>query len=768
LYEISIAPELIWGLVPRLVGVLYLIAFGGLAPQLHALMGSRGLGPITPRLAAVKRDYPGVGRFFAFPTLLWLSSSDRALRVIPWLGMACGVSCVIGGPFAFYAHVLAWLLWLALEPAALIFPWDTMLQEVGFLALFLPSTHLLPELTATALPWPTVAFMFRWFVLRLMLGFGKVKFIGTKREDALYLRGFFVWAPSPTPLAWFGHHLPAWVLRGMLAFMFLAEVIAPIMGFFAGAPRLIAYVILCMLMVGIQATGNWGFFNVGYVFLLTCLLDSKSSLFDLGSEPWRSQLFSAQVLSMNAFLLLMFVTGVLYLVAFDSWTARTLIHWPLDRFTWNRRWLRGLIAYLRVLAPFRIVNGYGVFPPSAIAPMRHGVRFEGSEDGTEWKAYGLRHMPTQAHERAQFVAPYQARIDMALCYAGGGIFDASFFSSLVGDGTPYTSYTRASWLERLAQRLLEAEPTVLDMMGHNPFPDAPPKWLRVSIYGLTPSHPDVRRATGEWWHTRRLGTVVPPRQREAWPEALSLPQPEVFHPDWVGYKRGTVTMRALAQALARGVEPNRAVLVESDLSADEVVRFWREFVPAAEPGREDFSGYAARGHELTERFGRMQMARFERLLERFAWLLRLRTERQQFADAEPKIALESNFRYHMFLQEMVLDGQEAYELLMAQPALAAARLERSSDAKQLWALAVMRHELMSAHVLAFRWTTVGQDMYALKIPGLFEYFPMLVKLQPAEEEFALNIVKHPNGEHTVADFYPPPAPTLASNPEPAE
>jgi len=36
-----------------------------------------------------------------------------------------------------------------------------MLQEIGFLVLFLPATQLLPDLRATALPLPTVAFMLR-------------------------------------------------------------------------------------------------------------------------------------------------------------------------------------------------------------------------------------------------------------------------------------------------------------------------------------------------------------------------------------------------------------------------------------------------------------------------------------------------------------------------------------------------------------------------------------------------------------------------------
>ena len=34
-----------------------------------------------------------------------------------------------------------------------------------------------------------------------MLGFGKEKFLGARKQDQLYLRGFFVWMPLPSPLA---------------------------------------------------------------------------------------------------------------------------------------------------------------------------------------------------------------------------------------------------------------------------------------------------------------------------------------------------------------------------------------------------------------------------------------------------------------------------------------------------------------------------------------------------------------------------------------
>src|SRR5687768_17466223 len=111
--ESLVAPELVWGLIPRFVGLLYMIAFGGFIPQLLAMIGTRGLGPITPRLARARRDYPGIRRFFDYPTLLWLSSSDRTLRIIPWLGVLCGAVMVYGGSLSPLANLLAWALWLS-------------------------------------------------------------------------------------------------------------------------------------------------------------------------------------------------------------------------------------------------------------------------------------------------------------------------------------------------------------------------------------------------------------------------------------------------------------------------------------------------------------------------------------------------------------------------------------------------------------------------------------------------------------------------------
>jgi hypothetical protein len=353
-------------------------------------------GALLELAQRLRRDFPGLRRFIEFPSFMWLSNSELTLRAAPIVGTLAGVCAIVGGPFGTWGLVVGWILWLSLETRGLIFPWDTMLQEVGFLVLFLPATQLLPDLRASALPLPSVAFALRWFVLRLMLGFGKEKFLGARKSDQLYLRGFFVWMPLPTPLGWLAHHAPAWMLRGMLAFMAFAEVVAPILGLFAGPLRLVSFAALVMLMVGIQLTGNWGFFNIGYILPAVCLLDVHGSIFDLAREPWVSRLGSWPDLAVHGAMAVLFVISLVYLPN-NSWFTRSWLSWPADMFAIPHSWMpfaqrvHRLLAPLRAIWGFRIVNGYGVFPPHAMLPMRLIPVFEGSDDGVEWKRYAYRH-----------------------------------------------------------------------------------------------------------------------------------------------------------------------------------------------------------------------------------------------------------------------------------------------------------------------------------------------------------------------------------------
>jgi hypothetical protein len=63
-------------------------------------------------------------------------------------------------------------------------------------------------------------------------------------------------------------------------------------------------------------------------------------------------------------------------------------------------------------------------------------------------------------------------------------------------------YRRNDWLANLMTRLLQDEPSVLELLDDNPFRDEPPKQVRALIYQYELTDPAERDATGHWWKRR--------------------------------------------------------------------------------------------------------------------------------------------------------------------------------------------------------------------------------------------------------------------------
>jgi hypothetical protein len=84
------------------------------------------------------------------------------------------------------------------------------------------------------------------------------------------------------------------------------------------------------------------------------------------------------------------------------------------------------------------------------------------------------------------VAPFHPRLDWQM-----------WFAAL----DPVQSY---GWLQSLAGHLRAGTPEVLALLGRNPFPAAPPKFLRLVGYDYRFSTPEERRRTGAWWVRKRL------------------------------------------------------------------------------------------------------------------------------------------------------------------------------------------------------------------------------------------------------------------------
>lgn len=740
----GLPPPLVWGLTPRIMGGLFVVAFASLAPQLLGLIGSRGISPVREQLSAARAHFPGPLRFVRFPTVLWLDSSDTVLGALPWVGVASGLYAIHGGPGSLVALLVCWALYLSLDACALMFPWDCLLLEAGFLALWLPEAPALPHVAVDTLPLPMVAFMWRLLLVRLMWGFAKLKFIGTKRGDSLYLRGFLAWMPMCTPLGFRLQHAPAWFLRMSYGFMWLVEVVCPLLVFFRGTPRSLAAIGLSALMAGIWATGNWGFFNVAYGLLCIVLLDTQSSLFDTTMAQLSG---SATGLLQHLGLAILLLGALLHFPA-NSWATHTFLHWPFEDITYRRPWLRRLIAFYRALSPFRVLHAYGVFPPNSSPPIKVVPVFEGSHDGETYQSYPYRYMPIAPNSRCPVVAPHHPRIDHLCVYAGSGMSESDYLGSTVGAGKPFgfSPFSHYSWLHRTAQRLLEGEPSVLALFGDHPFASSPPRFVRIALRALSPTSLAEQRATGRAWRVRSVSTAFAVQTKSPLPAAHWLAPPELFHPDLVHWRKKSPALAAMLQAHARGVAPRQAVCLESDLQAAEVDAFWRDFIPAVAVQRDDFGSVDAVASALRTRFGQPAILRFERIAERLAFLLRMQLEPYFYGEQTPRIDKRSNFRFHLLLHELVLDGEAAYERVLREPGLAAARAARQTDASALYFVAVVRNEVIRYHGRALRIARRMTNVAETFIPGILEFKDLLTEAVPPDELWLPDCRRSARGE----------------------
>jgi hypothetical protein len=407
-----------------------------------------------------------------------------------------------------------------------------------------------------------------------------------------------------------------------------------------------------------------------------------------------------------------------------------------------------LIGLYRALAPFRLIHAYGVFPPNSSPPIKVVPVFEGSEDGQLFKPYGYRYMPTEPDSPCPVVAPHHPRIDHLCVYAGSGMSESDYLGSLVGAGKVigFSPFSHFNWLERLGQRLLEGEPSVLALLGHNPFPLRPPRYVRVSLRALTPQS----MGAGHRWRSRHLGVAFAPRELDPLPWQHWLPPPELFHPDFVHWRKKSFALRAMvgdARALDRD-----AVRAHSDLTEQEVARFWEDFVPAVASGRESYERIDDIAEAIVERFGKAQVLRFERLAERYVFMLRMRVEPHFCGDKEPKLEKRSNFRFHLLLHEVILDGQEAYEATLLTPGLIVERAQHVTDRSLLTFSLVVRNTTLRYHGRALRIARCMTNVVEPHIPGILEFKDLITEWVPPDEEWLPVCTRSEDGVWSCPDF----------------
>lgn len=476
----------------RLLGALYAVAFLVALNQVLPLIGADGLLPVGPYLQQVSQALGGTGAgFLQLPSLFWLGHSDAALLAVAGLGLALSCAVLAGYANALLLAVL-WALYLSLVHVGQEwygYGWEIQLCETGFLAIFLCPLLDGRPFPRYAPPQPIIV-LFRWLLVRVMLGAGLIKLRGDASWlDASALYYHFETQPIPGPFSRWFHFLPHAVLRAGVWYNWLAELAAP---FFAFGPRLARHV-AGGVMIGLQIilifSGNLSFLNwLTILPALACFDDGFWARLLPGRLVRRAQAAAAQAQ----------VSRPMRVVA---WVATALLVLLSIRPALN------LVSPQQVMNtsfdPLDLVNTYGAF--GTVGQERLNVVFEGTlddnpGDNSHWLPYPYKGLPVALGQRPPQVAPYQLRLDWQMWFAAMA--------------TP----AQYPWTVHLLAKLLRNDPRALSLFAANPFPHQPPRYVRAVLYRYRFAPPG--NPQGRWWQRERVGLwLVPlsaddPRLRE--------------------------------------------------------------------------------------------------------------------------------------------------------------------------------------------------------------------------------------------------------------
>jgi hypothetical protein len=527
-------------------------------------------------------------------------------------------------------------------------------------------------------------------VFRVMFGFGKQKFMGSRKEDTAYLKGFLVNQPLLSPGGWYAQKLPVWILKCGLYYMFFVEIPAPFFVFFPGPLSVVCAVTTAALMVGIQATGNFGYFSLLTIVETLPLLDNQTPhAFHL------LQLFAAgQPLWINAFVAIHTLSAIASF-PFNSWLAQAWHQWAF----WYQlpRWVQLPLDFLRLLHPFRWMHPYGVFPPNTTPAVKITLLVEGSWDGVEWQELHFKYAPSHPKSAPHFVAPHHPRVEQAIIYDTFGMNYTSLLATVVAAWDP-SVYCMRSPSTMFCQALLRPGEAQFEIGSDRVKRTDPPRAVRITTVMLEPVSLKEKAATGNWWKRTYIGPHSPPQTFDAEFDDDVFGEPELWHFDAIFWRRRSSLQPLMQRARAEGVDALQLALLNAPaLSADDVERFWNEFVPLfAGDTRADFDTLPNTVSTLRSRFTRKQRRALYRLLGRFSLILVSRLEPLFLHRGwKPLIPVPTNFQLWMLVQHIIGCGRDAYLAAVAAPLSAGSYVPALTTETGMYALALFRFEEMT-------------------------------------------------------------------------
>ncbi|MFD0419751.1 lipase maturation factor family protein [Streptomyces sp. NPDC127108] len=452
----------------RVLAAVYLVAFLGAALQFRALIGERGMLPVPRFVAGVP--------FRRAPSVFHFHYSDRFFALWAWTGCAVAVALLAGadGLLPLWGAMLLWLvpwvLYLSIVNVGQTwygFGWESLLLEVGFLAVFLAGDDVGPPVL--------VLFLLRWVLFRVEFGAGLIKMRGDpcwRRLTCLYFH--HETQPMPGPLSWFFHRLPRPLHRVEAAANHVTQLAVPFLLFTPQPIATGAALLMAATQLWLVLSGNFSWLNWLTIALALSAVDFRRLFGDAAAPP-------ADLASPPLWYEILVIAVTAGLLALSYRPARNL----LSR--------RQIMNYS--FDPLHLVNAYGAF--GSVSRVRHEVVIEGTSDpvprvDSPWREYEFKGKPGDVRRWPRQFAPYHLRLDWMMWFAA--------LSPGYAQG----------WFGPLVERLLAGDRDTLRLLRRCPFPDQPPVHVRARLYRYRCTTWRELRATGACWERTYVREFLPP------------------------------------------------------------------------------------------------------------------------------------------------------------------------------------------------------------------------------------------------------------------
>uniref|UniRef100_UPI00358F7D99 lipase maturation factor 2-like n=1 Tax=Myxine glutinosa TaxID=7769 RepID=UPI00358F7D99 len=357
------------------LSVIYAIAFISLYVQVPGLYGKDGILPVWKLASEAAGPRASTSRPALLSLATFLSlSPELCLEITCLLGTCLALCVALAEPLRDCVMFLGlWFLYLTVHQVGqvfLYFQWDSLLLEVGWLAVLVAPLNIRKWREVKAKPHDSSLFwLVRWLLFRLMFASGVVKL--TSRCPTWWglaaLHYHYESQCIPTPLAWFAHQFPAWFQQLCVVGTYVIEIALPLLFF---SPfrrhRLFAAYSQVFLQAMIILTGNYNFFNLLTIALCLSLADDSHHQFgtpDKKRHSWGGGLVGwiALLVELSVYLVLAVCTIWYFNLQLD-WSQGIILSQTMFTYYDFTHWL-GVMVPLTILAGtlslgWEIISGF--------------------------------------------------------------------------------------------------------------------------------------------------------------------------------------------------------------------------------------------------------------------------------------------------------------------------------------------------------------------------------------------------------------------------